>query len=102
MLFTIPPVPSPPVDLKTGETWVAPPEHPVAVESVNSSQDVLFSYFKAWHIEQMRLSGNNLKERITYFYHTHLPVAWTKIGSSEWISQQKWKPISSVRWHQPS
>jgi uncharacterized protein (DUF1800 family) len=88
MLFTIPPVPSPPVDLKTGATWVDPPVHPAAVESVNSSQDVLFSYFKAWHIEQMRLSGNNLNERITYFYHTHLPAAWTKIASSEALYYQ--------------
>ncbi len=88
VLFTIPPVPSPPVDLKTGATWVAPPAYPAAIESVNSSQDVLFGYFKAWHIEQMRLSGNNLKERITYFYHTHLPAAWTKIASSEALYYQ--------------
>ena len=88
VLFTIPPVPSPPVDLKTGATWVDPPAHPAAIESVNSSQDVLFGYFKAWHIEQMRLSGNNLRERITYFYHTHLPAAWTKIASSEALYYQ--------------
>jgi len=88
VLFILPPVPSPPVDLKTGATWVAPPAHPAAIESVNSSQDVLFDYFKAWHIEQMRLSGNNLKERITYFYHTHLPAAWTKIASSEALYYQ--------------
>jgi uncharacterized protein (DUF1800 family) len=88
VLFTVPPIPSPPVDLKTGSTWVDPPAHPAAIESVNSAQDVLFGYFKAWHIEQMRLSGNNLKERITYFYHTHLPAAWTKIGSSEALYYQ--------------
>lgn len=88
VLFTLPPVPSPPVDLKTGATWVAPPEHPVAIESLNSAQDVLFGYFKAWHIEQMRTSGNNLRERITYFYHTHMPAAWTVIGSSEALYYQ--------------
>ncbi len=88
VLFAVPPVPLPPVDLKTGATWVAPPAHPAAVESVNSSQDVLFGYFKAWHIEQMRLSGNNLQERITYFLHTHLPAAWTKIASSEALYYQ--------------
>jgi uncharacterized protein (DUF1800 family) len=87
-LFTIPLVPSPPVDLKTGTTWVAPPAHPAAIESVNSTQDVLFGYFKAWYIEQMRLSGNHLQERITYFYHTHLPAAWTKIASSEALYYQ--------------
>jgi uncharacterized protein (DUF1800 family) len=81
-------VPEPPVDLKTGTTWVNPPDYPVAVENVNSSQETLFSYFKAWHIEQMRLSGNNLTERMTYFLHTHLPVAWSVINSSEAIYYQ--------------
>ncbi len=88
LLFAPPLVPAPPVDLKTGATWVSPPDHPAAIETVNSSQDVLFGYFKAWYLEQIRLSGNNLGERISYFYHTHLPVAWTKIGSSEAVYYQ--------------
>src|SRR5512143_320138 len=49
-------VPLPPVDLKTGMTWVNPPDHPAAVEEVNSTQETLFGFFKAWHMEQMRLS----------------------------------------------
>lgn len=88
VLFTLPPVPPPPVDLKTGATWVNPPSYPASIESINSTQDELFSYFKSWNIEQMRLSGNSLKERITYFYHTHLPAAWTKIASSEALYYQ--------------
>ncbi len=88
ILFTAPPLPSPPVDLKTGESWVNPPLKPAAEELVNSDQDTLFDYFRAWHMEQMRLSGNNLRERIIYFYHTHLPAAWTVVSSSEAIYYQ--------------
>jgi uncharacterized protein (DUF1800 family) len=87
-LFTLPPLPGPPVDLKTGQSWVNPPGTPAAVEEVNSEQNTLFNYFRAWHIEQMRLSGNNLRERITYFFHTHLPAAWSVINSSEALYYQ--------------
>jgi uncharacterized protein (DUF1800 family) len=87
-LFTEPALPSPPIDLLTGSSWVNPPSYPKAIEDTNSGQDTLFNYFRAWHIEQMRLSGNNLKERITYFYHSHLPAAWSVIGSSEALYYQ--------------
>lgn len=87
-LFSTPPLPDPPVDLQTGESWVNPPATPAAVEGVNSEQDTLFHFFRAWHLEQMRLSGNNLRERITYFYHTHLPTAWSVIGNSEAVYYQ--------------
>jgi uncharacterized protein (DUF1800 family) len=80
--------PAPPKDLKTGHPWTDPPAHPVSNPAVNSTQDELFSYFKAWYVESMRLSGNSLQERITYFYHTHLPAAWTVIGSSEALYYQ--------------
>ena len=86
-LFNESPLPDPPVDLLTGESWVDPPSHPAATLS-NSEQSVLFSYFKSWHLEQMRKSGDNLKERMTYFLHTHLPVAWTVVNSSEAVYYQ--------------
>ena len=86
-LFTEPPVPDPPVDLLTGESWVNPPAHPKATLS-NSEQSVLFSYFQSWHLEQIRKSGDNLKERVTYFLHSHLPVASSVVGSSEAIYYQ--------------
>jgi uncharacterized protein (DUF1800 family) len=86
-LFNEPPVPAPPVDLMTGESWVNPPSHPAATLT-NSEQNVLFSYFQSWHLEQMRKSGDNLKERITWFLHSHLPVAWTVVSSSEAIYYQ--------------
>jgi uncharacterized protein (DUF1800 family) len=86
-LFTDPPVPDPPIDLLTSESWVNPPVYPAATD-LNSEQTDLFNYFKIWHLEQMRKSGNNLKERLTWFFHTHLPVAWTVINRSEAIYYQ--------------
>jgi uncharacterized protein (DUF1800 family) len=86
-LFSEPVVPSPPVDLLTGESWVNPPAYPAA-KVTNSQQEVLFSYYQAWHLEKMRLSGDNLKERMVYFLHSHFPVAWTVVNSSEAIYYQ--------------
>ena len=34
-------------------------------------------------MDVMRRAPSTLKERITWFYHTHLPARWTKILSSE-------------------
>ncbi len=86
-LFTEPPVPAPPVDLLTSESWVNPPSYSAATES-NSEQESLFDYFRTWHLEQMRTSGDNLKERLTWFFHTHLPTAWTVINLSEAVYYQ--------------
>jgi uncharacterized protein (DUF1800 family) len=36
----------------------------------------------------MRTSGDNLKERLTWFFHTHLPTAWTVISLSEAVYYQ--------------
>ena len=87
ILFTEPAVPAPPIDLLTGESWVNPPSYPAAKVS-NSEQEDLFSYYQAWHLEQMRKSGDNLKERMVYFLHSHFPVAWTVINRSEAVYYQ--------------
>ncbi len=63
------PKPEPPIDPKTGKSWLPKPEEPT-----NSDDRGLFAAFKTWYLEQMRKSGANLKERMTYFYHTHLPA----------------------------
>jgi uncharacterized protein (DUF1800 family) len=75
--------PAAPLDPKTGSTWL----NPKATAS-NSEPDALLEYFKAWHFEQMRKSGNLIKERITYFYHTHIPTRWSIVQSSEAIYYQ--------------
>mgnify|MGYP006285841413 CR=1 FL=1 len=78
---------SPPIDPKTGQSWVNPPVQNAA-NDVNSEQDELHDYFKAWHTDVMLKSGTSIRERITWFLHTHLPARWTEIRSSEAIYYQ--------------
>ncbi len=82
--------PAPPVDPRTGETWVDPSGEngPPRAGSGNNEQDVLFGFFQAWHMDVMRRASRALKERITWFLHTHLPARWTEILSSEAIYYQ--------------
>ena len=82
-LFTDVPVPAPPVDPKTGQTWL----NPKATAS-NSDPEVLMNYLKAWHLEKMRKSGNSIKEKITFFYHSHIPTRWSVVQSTEAIYYQ--------------
>ncbi len=79
--------PAPPIDTLSSATWVDP-EGQAKAGDMNSEQDDLFSFFQAWHIDVMLKSGANLKERITWFYHTHLPARWTEIRSSEALYYQ--------------
>lgn len=87
-LLTDEAIPSPPIDTATGSSWVNPPTINHAIEDVNSEQTILHGYFKAWHTDVMRKSGLSLKERLTWFYHSHLPARWTRINSSEAIYYQ--------------
>jgi len=82
--------PSPPLDTATGATWVDPTgmTGPAFAGDSNSEQDELFGYFQAWHMDVMRQAPLTLKERITWFFHTHLPARWTEINSSEAIYYQ--------------
>ncbi len=77
------PVPDPPVDPKTGETWMNP-----KAGTTNSTQEDLVDYFMAWHLEQMRTSGNSMRERMTYFYHTHIPTRRSLVKNSESLYYQ--------------
>jgi uncharacterized protein (DUF1800 family) len=82
--------PAPPIDLLTGSTWVDPAgvTGPPHAGSGNSEQDQLFAYFQSWHMDVMRKAPATLKERITWFFHTHLPARWTEINLSEAIYYQ--------------
>ncbi len=79
--------PTPPKDTATGSSWVLPDQRKAA-EGTNSEQDTLHEFFKAWHTDVMLQSGTAIKERIAWFYHTHLPARWTRIRSSEAIYYQ--------------
>jgi len=81
--------PAPPIDLLTGSTWVDPtgatgPPH----ADSEREQDELFAFFQSWHMDVMRKAPATLKERITWFLHTHLPARWTEINQSEAIYYQ--------------
>lgn len=78
--------PAPPIDPETGSTWVDPAIQ--ARADPEREQDELFSYFQSWHMDVMRQAPLTLKERITWFFHTHLPARWTEIRSSEAIYYQ--------------
>lgn len=79
--------PAPPIDPQTGQSWVNPPTQNAANDS-NSEQNELHHYFKAWHTDVMLKSGTNIRERIAWFFHSHLPARWTEIRSSEAIYYQ--------------
>ena len=89
LLADAPENPAPPIDPLTGMTWVDPTglDGPRKAAS-DREQDELFSFFQCWHLDVMRLSPLSLKERLTWFYHTHLPARWTEIRSSEAIYYQ--------------
>jgi uncharacterized protein (DUF1800 family) len=77
VLFAARTIPEPPVDPQTGTTWLNP-------KNTNADKnDLLIDYFIAWHLDQMRISGTNIRERIVYFLHTHIPTRRTLIESSE-------------------
>lgn len=83
-LFQSVETPLPPIDPATpGLTWLNP-----AAGSGNSDQEDLIDYFMAWHLEQMRKSGNSIKERIVWFLHTHLPVKRSVVTRSEHLYYQ--------------
>lgn len=62
-------LPNPPIDPKTGSDWLPKPEI-----DVNSDDRVLFDYFKAWFLELMRTTGNNMREKMVFFLHSHMPA----------------------------
>jgi len=82
-LLTILTIPDPPVDAKTGLPWLPKPD-----EELNSGDEKLFSYFKTWFLELMRTTGANLRERMTFFYHSHLPVDYNLLLNSTSIYYQ--------------
>lgn len=83
MLFSPIALPDPPVDPQTGEPWVNPKPGPG-----NSNDNDLMAYFIGWHLDQMRTETNNVREKITYFLHTLLPVSRSKVQSSTAIYYQ--------------
>lgn len=77
--------PPPPIDPRTGVTWVNAPSTPA-----NSSDDVLQTCMKSWWIGQMmavdvpdaqRLAYTT-REKIIYFLHTHFTTIQSTVNNS--------------------
>jgi uncharacterized protein (DUF1800 family) len=69
------PTPPYPKDPNTNTDWIFP-NNP----DPNQINDVWSDYTKSWWLENMRISGCNLHERMVWFYHTHIPVIMTRIS----------------------
>ncbi len=77
------PAPDPPLDVKTGLPWLPKPD-----TEINSGDDKLFSYFQSWFLELMRTSGTNLREKMVFFHHSHLPVDYNLLQSATAVYYQ--------------
>lgn len=79
--------PSPPVDIQTGNPWTNPPTQFKAGDA-NSDDGTLFDFYKAWHLERMRTDGTHLRERMTWFLHSHIPTSIEVVQSNEAVYYQ--------------
>ena len=85
VLFVDTTEPQPPIDLKTGATWVNTPS-----TAANSADGTLQEYFKGWWLKQMlaqNVSTTNrlpamVREKILFFIHTHLTTIQEVVGNS--------------------
>lgn len=83
ILFSDQDPPVPPVDIKTGQSWV----HPGPTEA-NSDGSELMDMTFAWWINLMRTSGNSIAERMVWFLHTHFPTISSRINRGTAIYYQ--------------
>ena len=76
-LFTPVADPAPPGDPLTGQPWVNP--KPTVVNSDNGD---LITFFRGWWLEQMYNEGISIRERMTYFLHTHFTTGYATVNDS--------------------
>lgn len=63
-----------PIDYLTGTDWVYPnTKHP------DRFTNTISEFTSSWWIENMRVSGANLTERMVWFYHTHFPLIISRV-----------------------
>jgi len=61
--------PNPPLDIKTGLSWLPKPN-----EDTNSDNGELTGFVKCWWLDQMLNSGVNLREKMVFLFHTLYPT----------------------------
>ena len=76
-LFVQEPEPGPPGDPLTGQPWVNPKP-----TDLNSENGDLITFFRGWWLELMYKEGISIRERMTYFLHTHFTTAYTVVEDS--------------------
>ncbi len=81
ILLSPQPAPKPPVDLKTGNSWIVP-------TSQNSSESDLRQYFRSWLYGLMYKSGANATEKLTFFLHTNFTAIGVVIDKSSALYYQ--------------
>ena len=66
--------PALPLDYLTGTDWVFP-----NVKHANRDSTTITEFTSSWWIENMRVSGANLTDRMVWFYHTHFPIIISRV-----------------------
>jgi uncharacterized protein (DUF1800 family) len=65
-----------PIDYLSGTDWVAPnTKHP------DRFTNTISDFTSSWWIDNMRVSGANLTDRMVWFYHTHFPLIISRVES---------------------
>lgn len=76
-LLQLQPLPPLPIDPMSGTNWVHPNlKHP---DTFNTT---IADYTRSWWLENMRVSGANLTDRMVWFYHTHFPMIMSRIDGN--------------------
>ncbi len=83
VLLTIQVPPLPPIDSRTGDSWVNP-----GPSDANSDPSELMNMTFAWWLNLMRTSGNSITQRMVWFYHTHFPTIGSRINRGTAIYYQ--------------
>ncbi|MFA7273789.1 MAG: DUF1800 family protein [Crocinitomicaceae bacterium] len=73
--------PSLPIDFLSGTDWV----YPNTVD-INRNANTISDFTSAWWIDNMRISGANLTDRMVWFYHTHFPLIISRAEGSPQFS----------------
>lgn len=73
--------PNLPIDFLSGTDWV----YPNTVD-INRNANTISDFTSAWWIDNMRVSGANLTDRMVWFYHTHFPLIISRAEGSPQFS----------------
>lgn len=67
-------IPDLPIDFLNGTDWVHP-----NTKDPNRFNNTISDFTSSWWINNMRISGANLTDRMVWFYHTHFPIIISRV-----------------------